>query len=246
MSPDPGVAQPAGAGPPRPEEAERVLLRAADRLRTWGLALAGAWVVIMAAVMAVASEVLPLLFRNTADQVSVGLLLFLGLALLGALVVGLAWAHLSGRQQRALVAELLGAGAWDAAILHLKREASRGDEPTYLVGQAYERKGEAELAVESYREYLRRFPQGRWVVEARVRLRALGAEPAVRARPAPARPELTADLAIRCPYCHDAIGDDTAVRCLVCGTGHHAACMAEAGCAVTGCSERRGARERVG
>lgn len=47
---------------------------------------------------------------------------------------------------------------------------------------------------------------------------------------------------LRCPFCHDDLdlSDREAVAaCPACATVHHAECLAEAGCAVFGCTERR-------
>jgi Prokaryotic RING finger family 1 len=165
----------------------------------------------------------------------------------------------------ALVAFFLGWHAIDSARLDAQLSASRAlveaelyadalprlkqlqrgggetsDTAMWLVAQVYDRQGAYRLALESYREYLRRFDEGVWAVEARVRQaeleRADGrGELQVQATETPR----SAD--VRCPYCKDGV-DDGALRaeCAECGTPYHLACYEDSGgCAVYGCRSRK-------
>lgn len=73
-------------------------------------------------------------------------------------------------------------------------------------------------------------------------------EPAVPGdEPTPPAREMREVDPARCPYCHDGFQeeDETQATCGACGTRHHAACYAAAGCAVNGCRNRRTTRESV-
>jgi hypothetical protein len=51
------------------------------------------------------------------------------------------------------------------------------------------------------------------------------------------RPRPSDRAPVRCPYCHDALGDGPAARCQACGAGHHRACWDEHGRCAT-CAAR--------
>ncbi len=73
-----------------------------------------------------------------------------------------------------------------------------------------------------------------WLRALAERERTEGTTPAEPA-PAPAEDRRARGL-VRCPYCHDALGEVGVALCAACGTPHHEGCFAEnAGCSLLGC-----------
>lgn len=168
-----------------------------------------------------------------------------GAAFLGLIATGV----LREGQDLVLAEQLLEHGHYEAAIRRLKKHQEH-DQASWLIALAYDRQGATELALESYREYLRRHEdEGVWKVEARVRLRELEARPSAPSEPGvvvQAEPAREPRLAAHCPFCKDALLPDApSAECAACGTPHHLGCYEEQrGCAVYGCKSHK-ARARV-
>ena len=220
-------------------------LTQAHRQRLAGRVL-GAWLVLLlVAVVAILAGGAALDARRLDGGQFVTLLLSVtgGAAFLGLIATGL----LHDGQDLVLAEQLIEHGHHEAAIRRLKKHQEY-DQASWLIAVAYDKQGATELALESYREYLRRHEdEGVWKVEARVRLRELEARP-----PAPAEvvvqagPAREPRLAAHCPFCKDALLPDApSAECAACGTPHHLSCYEEQkGCAVYGCKSHK-ARARV-
>ena len=167
-----------------------------------------------------------------------------GAAFLGLIATGV----LREGQDVRLAEQLIDHGHHEAAIRRLKKHQEH-EQASWLIAVAYDKQGASELALESYREYLRRHEdEGVWRVEARVRLRELEAKPAPAegAVVVQAEPAREPRLAAHCPFCKDALLPDApSAECAACGTPHHLSCYEEQkGCAVYGCKSHK-ARARV-
>lgn len=244
-----GVGSP--SGPVKPADGERQTAQgiiAAHRLAA-RQAMAG-WVVLTIGLGAIVGVVGALCLDT--HVIGTGeLKLLLLFTLIGMLVTlgisaGVIYDGLAQRTAEALLDE----GHPEPAVRLLKK-CTPFDTVRWLIAQAYDRQGARLLALESYREYLRRHKHGKWAVEARVRVAELEAELAAAAPTPPpvqvqAEPSREPRLAQHCPFCKDAIGGDAVTaECSACGTPHHLACYEEQrGCAVYGCKSHK-ARARV-
>jgi hypothetical protein len=200
--------------------------------RRIGLAL-GAVFVLAGAIIAAAGG------RDAPAFMAGGLVLGAFLAGIGLIAAGEARGRARVRAARALI----DAGAFEAAVVDLK-DVSAGpgsrDEADYLVALAYDRQGATKLAAGCYRRYLEDHEDGRWAVEAKVRLEEL--DQAARVASIDVK---GAKQGEDCPFCKCPVGDELSVECGACGTRHHMACYQEqGGCSVYGCASK-GARVPV-